>query len=60
MILLKTQISIFIGVMRICLKSSKENQMINSGREWDWMDIKVEDVISGSNSEAIDSNAIED
>ena len=34
--------------------------MINSGREWDWMDIKVEDVISGSNSEAIDSNAIED
>jgi hypothetical protein len=38
MILLKTQISIFIGVMRICLKSSKENQMINSGREWDWMD----------------------
>ena len=24
--------------MRICLKSSKDNQMINSGREWDWMD----------------------
>ena len=34
--------------------------MINSGREWDWMDIRVEDVISDSNSEAIDSNAIED